>query len=388
MSIYTTQSASLTAVADAIRAKTYSSSPLVYPDGFVAAINGIVPAKVITGATVCWNQLIRDGNFPDDATQWTAQSPATFTISGNMITIHRDSSTGQVASINSVSGSRPQAVSGHKYLFRWTAHTVDGVFQIIPTGSTTGGFSGYKSYPDRATDSWIWDCQADASLYLTLRGYTGSGVTSEINVTVENYMCIDLTQLAGRDFADAIYTLEQATPGAGTALINQLFPSDYYAYNTGELVNVNALQDFSINAPGTVLRGLLKFQVDFVYRYGDRIYNDITTRRFEEIDMGSLTWYWSEARFYFYAYLYLGKVLHTGDTAVTMVSDLYPNYGILMPESDWTHMPYGYIYQIKPSSGMSGYSQVIVKYQATSDPAVFTAAVTGKKLTYERVAPY
>lgn len=39
--IYTTQASSLTAVADAIRAKGGTSAPLTYPDGYVAAINNI-----------------------------------------------------------------------------------------------------------------------------------------------------------------------------------------------------------------------------------------------------------------------------------------------------------------------------------------------------------
>ena len=40
-SIYTTQASSLTAVADAIRAKGGTSADLTYPDGFVAAIENI-----------------------------------------------------------------------------------------------------------------------------------------------------------------------------------------------------------------------------------------------------------------------------------------------------------------------------------------------------------
>ena len=49
-----------------------------------------------------------------------------------------------------------------------------------------------------------------------------------------------MTQLFGSTIADYIYTLEQGTAGAGVALFRSLFPNDYYAYNAGALLSVNA----------------------------------------------------------------------------------------------------------------------------------------------------
>lgn len=51
----------------------------------------------------------------------------------------------------------------------------------------------------------------------------------------------DLTALFGATEADYIYSLEQATAGAGVAYFRNLFPKDYYAYNAGEETCVGAV---------------------------------------------------------------------------------------------------------------------------------------------------
>ena len=48
----------------------------------------------------------------------------------------------------------------------------------------------------------------------------------------------DLTLMFGSTIADYIYSLEQATGGAGVAWFRKLFPKSYYAYNPGTLIHV------------------------------------------------------------------------------------------------------------------------------------------------------
>ena len=55
--VYTTQASSLTAVADAIRAKGGTSADLTYPDGFVAAIENI-PTGVEVPEWLGWSETI------------------------------------------------------------------------------------------------------------------------------------------------------------------------------------------------------------------------------------------------------------------------------------------------------------------------------------------
>lgn len=81
--------------------------------------------------------------------------------------------------------------------------------------------------------------------------YTQRLLTRVTNGTVANdftvtFICIDLTQMFGSTIADYIYSLEQATAGAGVAWFKKLFPKDYYEYNAGELISVSGLQSHNM----------------------------------------------------------------------------------------------------------------------------------------------
>lgn len=67
---------------------------------------------------------------------------------------------------------------------------------------------------------------------------TGTAIS---NLTSGSDMVIDLTQMFGSTIADYIYSLEQATAGAGVAWFRQYFPEDYYEYNAGELKSVSGV---------------------------------------------------------------------------------------------------------------------------------------------------
>lgn len=184
----------------------------------------------IIGATVAWNQLIQDGNFPD-STKWTATGTgAVLTVANNVATMHRDSATSATINLALGTSYRPQSVSGHKYLFAATIEAAVGQINLIPTGSTTDGQMGYITLAAKTRIGYLWSCSVDKPIQTTVRGYTGAGVTSTIDYTVENYICIDLTAALGPIIADYLATLESNTPGAGVAKFRELFPEPYYDY--------------------------------------------------------------------------------------------------------------------------------------------------------------
>jgi hypothetical protein len=83
------------------------------------------------------------------------------------------------------------------------------------------------------------------------------GVFKDINI-------IDLTQLFGETKADEIYAMEQAQSGSGVAYFKSLFYKDYYAYNSGEITNVSAVNGdtdkyhtYTIDLDGTRYGGKL-----------------------------------------------------------------------------------------------------------------------------------
>ena len=106
-------------------------------------------------------------------------------------------------------------------------------------------------------------------------------------------MCVDLTACFGSEVADYFYNLEQNTAGSGIALFRQLFPEDYYAYQTATLISskptskvIKDSNDQTIATyplGGDELRGLLKVVDGQLVAYGDVKGSDgIIYRNFEE----------------------------------------------------------------------------------------------------------
>ena len=99
-------------------------------------------------------------------------------------------------------------------------------------------------------------------------------IVNESSYTLEVRDCnsFDLTQMFGSTIADYIYSLEQATAGAGVAWFKKLFPKDYYEYNAGELIHVNASEHktvgFNTYNPTTGIAKLLggnQYQITGTY---------------------------------------------------------------------------------------------------------------------------
>ena len=110
---------------------------------------------------------------------------------------------------------------------------------------------------------------------------------------LSNCMLIDLTACFGSEVADYLYNLEQNTAGSGIALFRQLFPEDYYAYQTATLISSKPVSKVIKDSNdqtiaiyplgGDELRGLLKVVDGQLVAYGDVKGSDgIIYRNFEE----------------------------------------------------------------------------------------------------------
>lgn len=125
-------------------------------------------------------------------------------------------------------------------------------------------------------------------IYFYPNGVSGGFVA---NWTIANLQIFDLTQMFGSTIADYIYSLEQATAGAGVAWFRQFFPEDYYPYNAGELLSVSGvsahvMRDADENIIGNyplddslTLRGIPKLDGGKLYYDGDTYESDGTVTR-------------------------------------------------------------------------------------------------------------
>lgn len=77
--------------------------------------------------------------------------------------------------------------------------------------------------------------------YLLTMNFTGVDLSTVGGVVAKNIQLMDLTQMFGSTIADYIYSLEQATAGAGIAWFKKYFQKDYYEYNPVELISVSGV---------------------------------------------------------------------------------------------------------------------------------------------------
>ena len=196
--------------------------------------------KAVVGGTVAWNQMAQDGNFPN-TDKWNPVGSSSLSASNNVLNVHRDSGTAIVGGVNIGSSYRKTSIIGHKYLFAFTVQSeIGNQIGLFPAGTSSEGNNGYRKYLNKTKIYWLWDCQVSKPIVGEIRGYTGGGVTSAIDFTLENYMFFDLTAMFGSTIADYVYTLESGTAGAGIAWLKKYgyFTKPYYPYAAANLQSV------------------------------------------------------------------------------------------------------------------------------------------------------
>ena len=177
----------------------------------------------LIGGTVAFNQQL---DLDNDS--WTLSNGLSGTAVNGKITL---SGTTTYATAFAIYPSRifnkSKFPEGHKVLVYWTG-THSGLtwlrFGFYGTSNVYLSSPSVVSVPANNTDSEF------------VAQPTASGTAISVEITTA--FAVDLTQMFGSTIADYIYSLEQATAGAGVAYFRNLFPKDYYAYNVGELMSV------------------------------------------------------------------------------------------------------------------------------------------------------
>lgn len=179
----------------------------------------------LVGGTIAWNQLTENGNFADTS-NWNAYN-CTLAVANNEATVTTNAGV--------VAGTLYQdvpSVSGHKYLI--IASGKIGTSSEVRIGTENSNPSINESITASTYTTISKLVQATgASIRVALRV-----IDAEVTGTFKSIQLIDLTQMFGSTIADYVYSLEQATAGAGVAWFKKLFPKPYYAYNAGQLMSV------------------------------------------------------------------------------------------------------------------------------------------------------
>ena len=182
----------------------------------------------IVGGTIAWNQLA----IKPSSTDWATETGATATYDDGVATVSSTTAGNGIYQREYV-----PSVKGHKYLAGLSVKGASGQTVALSVAST-----GIAKNFFPTTDNWErFDSVLSNETTNTTRLYAFVRDTTYENVQFKNIQVIDLTAMFGSAIADYIYSLEQATAGAGVAYFRKLFPKPYYAYNAGELMSVQAV---------------------------------------------------------------------------------------------------------------------------------------------------
>lgn len=210
--------------------------------------------KKVIGASVAWNQFVRNGNFSNGTTYWSITG-ATATAANNEYKVILTSDRGIPYNTQSFDLShvyisscevRSNKNQSNESMFAFGGVATSNKMFFYPT--TSYQKLSLVSVPTKASDT----------VYFQLVGASGD------EFYVKNVILTDLTQALGSTIANYILSLEQATAGSGVAKLKEwgFFTKDYYAYNTG------ALQSVKTSGKKCVGKNLLKRIGNTVTKYG------------------------------------------------------------------------------------------------------------------------
>lgn len=204
---------------------TEDSVPYKYRTSGGSADIGNRETDKIVGGTIAWNQheqMNRNSNA-ENGINYTNNRDGSFTISGT--------ATQNGSFFPSNTGTSSDAIIGHKYLASSDIKnpSMDYICVGIYVNNTPKKVIG--------TSSIIYSADVSGKIQIGYRYASGATIDS---ITVKGGL-YDLTQMFGSTIADYIYSLEQASAGAGVTYFRKLFPKPYYEYNAGELISVEGL---------------------------------------------------------------------------------------------------------------------------------------------------
>ena len=192
----------------------------------------------IVGASVGWNQLVKNGDFSSGLTNWVSGGASTNTVSNNTATITVNNASAYDAHMY----QNIDLISGHKYFISLsyyvnTSYTGSGVFCVALLNPTTvvGRTSIYNKHDNFAG---VFNVTTQNAIAI---GKIGSRNTMSVGdtITLKNVMLVDLTALFNQTIANYIYNLGSSS--ATWLRSHGFFTQDYYPYNPGQIKNVEGL---------------------------------------------------------------------------------------------------------------------------------------------------
>jgi len=210
---------------------------------------GLAQLEGVKGNSVKFNQLVQNGNFADGANGWTAAN-GTISVSDGILEYTVTTAVGGSAQYQGRMKNQP-CIENHKYYFSYKLKCDKDTVFYNGGVVASGGVFEY-----RGNGSWQRFCKifnstittANGNLYVSLSRYSdNSSIEVGDKFYLRDVVRIDLTAIFGTDaqIAAALGITEaQITTNLGVAafeswLERTVGKQPYYAYNPGEVINVN-----------------------------------------------------------------------------------------------------------------------------------------------------
>ena len=287
-----------------------------------------------------------------------------------------DMAVGSVLGTNTVTDKEP-------YFLRPSASIGDREFDTL-----VGGSLGWNQLCNGSSVT-----VTSGHKYYMIKGETksvgASDGTAITGLTSGTDIVIDLTTLFGSTIADYIYSLEQATAGAGVAWVKKYLPNDYYAYCAPTLkhvsgVSAHVMRDANNNVIGNypidstwVGMGIPKLDsANKLYFDGDRYASDGTvTERYGIVDLGTLTWVYQSGKYF--------QTVELDALIKKPATNVVPNlFSTLYHAVAWNDSTAG-----NGAMAVSDTGRISCINSTYTDAATFKTAMSGVYLVYELATP-
>ncbi len=201
----------------------------------------------IVGGTLAWNQLVRNGEFTSllywyrGTNDTESQENISLSIENGIMTVTHNAPDGNGYKFGLSYYPAEPFVIGHKYYIAYDVR----VSSEMNVGCLLNAVPALKTRRVPA-DEWtafrtILE-SPNSNSFITFAPYAISGYPIPEGTTREyrNVQIMDLTIMFGPKLADRLASMEAAEAGSGTGWFHRLFQKDFYVYNAGELLSVNA----------------------------------------------------------------------------------------------------------------------------------------------------
>ena len=187
----------------------------------------------IIGASVVWNQLVKNGNFANGTNNWNKNGTASWTVTSGVLEFTASTSTDN----NRIYQQLP-ILTNHVVFVSLKAKSSVSTsnFTAGIRNNTNVGGNVYTVGTTEQTIQFLFKATGDNPNIVI-----GNNARDEVTLYIDDIFVTDITTLFSNSIVDYVYSLEQTETGSGIAWLKSygFFTEPYYAYSANKIESVS-----------------------------------------------------------------------------------------------------------------------------------------------------